>query len=159
MPDFPGLIPSTMADQRTITASASRLSARLFNYLSIGTTLLSATLYTLGQTLGNTKLAFLPLAMSLPPIMIWVAASMFVYAAIAHHPNLRVRHYNKWAGYRYYAIIGLLVVVANDAAHVVGWGGIWIFFVLALVPWASYDIWKAGREAWQDTIIEANAND
>jgi len=147
--------PPTMADTKTISAASCRLSARLFNYLSIGTTLLSASLYSLGQLLGNTKVAFLPLAMSLPPVMIWVAASMFVYAAIAHHPNLRVQHFNKWAGYRYYAIIGLLTVVANDAAHVVGWGGIWIFFVLALVPWASYDIWKAGKEEWQDTVYEA----
>jgi hypothetical protein len=147
--------PFTMADTKTISAASSLLSARLFNYLSIGTTLLSASLYSFGHLLGNTQVAFLPLAMSLPPIMIWVAASMFVYAAIAHHPNLRVRHFNKWAGYRYYAIIGLLTVLANDAARVVGWGGIWIFFVLALVPWASYDIWKAGREEWQDTVYEA----
>lgn len=155
MRDFPLFIVSAMAEPTVITATSSLRSARLFNYLSIATTLLSATLYTLGISLGNTKLAFLPLAMSMPPLMIWIAASMFVYAAIAHHPNHRVRHYNKWAGYRYYAIIGVLVVTANDAAHVVGWGGIWIFFVSALVPWATYDIWKAGREGWQDIVIEA----
>jgi hypothetical protein len=148
-----------VSEKTIITGASSLLSARLFNYLSIGTTLLSATLYTLGHSLGNSKIAFLPLAMSLPPVMIWVAASMFVYAAIAHHPNLRVRHFNKWAGYRYYAIIGLLTVVANDAAHVIGWGGIWIFFVLALVPWAAYDIWKAGREEWQDIEIETQDHD
>lgn len=143
-----------MAEKHLITAASSLRSARLFNYLSIATTLLSASLYSLGQFLGNVKIAFLPLAMSLPPVMIWLAASIFVYAAIAHHPNLRVRHFNKWAGYRYYAIVGLLVVVANDAAHLVGWGGIWIFFVLALVPWAGYDIWKAGSESWQDIEID-----
>ncbi len=143
-----------MAEKHLITAASSLRSARLFNYLSIATTLLSASLYSLGQLLGNVKIAFLPLAMSLPPVMIWLAASIFVYAAIAHHPNLRVRHFNKWAGYRYYAIVGLLVVVANDAAHLVGWGGIWIFFVLALVPWAGYDIWKAGSEPWQDIEID-----
>jgi hypothetical protein len=148
-----------MAEQKTITATSSRFSARLFNYLSIATTLVSASLYTLGSFMTDKKMAFLPLAMSLPPVMIWVAASMFVYAAIAHHPNLRVRHFNKWAGYRYYAIIGLLVVVANDAAHLIGWGGIWVFFVLSLVPWSLYDIWKAGREEWQDTVIEVQHHD
>lgn len=148
-----------MADKTIISGASSLRSARLFNYLSIGTTLLSASLYTLGETMGNTKLAFLPLAMSLPPMMIWIAASIFVYAAIAHHPNLQVRHFNKWAGYRYYAIIGILTVVSNDAAHAIGWGGVWIFFVLALVPWAVYDIWRAGREEWQDTVIEAQHHD
>jgi len=148
-----------MTEPTIITGASALRAARLFNYLSIATTLLSASLYTLGQTLGNTKLAFLPLAMSLPPVMIWVAASMFVYAAIAHHPNLLARHYNKWAGYRYYAIIGLLTVVANDAAHWIGWGGIWAFFVIALVPWSMYDIWKAGREDWQDTIVETEQYD
>lgn len=155
---FPSFI-SIMADTIVISAASSLRSARLFNYLSIATTLLSASLYTLGQMLGNTKIAFLPLAMSLPPVMIWVAASMFVYAAIAHHPNLKVQHYNKWAGYRYYAIIGLLTVTASDAAHIIGWGGIWAFFVIALVPWSLYDIWKAGREDWQETIVEVEKYD
>lgn len=155
---FPTLI-VIMADQTIITAASSLRSARLFNYLSIGTTVFSASLYALGTSMGNTKLAFLPLAISWPPVMIWVAASMFVYAALAHHPNPITRHYTKWAGYRYYAIIGLLTVTANDAAHIIGWGGIWIFFVVALVPWATYDIWKAGKEDWQDTIIEAEHHD
>jgi hypothetical protein len=39
--------------------------------------------------MADKKLAFLPMAMSLPPIMIWLAASIFVYASIAHHPDLR----------------------------------------------------------------------
>jgi len=138
-----------------VTAASCLRSARLFNYLAVGTTLLSAALFTLGQTMADKKLAFLPIAMSLPPIMIWLAFSIFVYASIAHHPDLTVRHYNKWAGYRYYAVVGTLTVFSNDLAHLpTGWPGVYALMILVLVPWSLYDIWKAGRENWQDIEVE-----
>lgn len=144
-----------MAEIKSLSAASCRRSARLFNYLAVASTVLSAGLYTLGSTISDKKLAFLPMAMSLPPVMIWLAASMFVYAAIAHHPDLKVRHYNKWAGYRYYALVGFLTIMANDLAHLpTGWGGVWGLFIVALVPWALYDIWKAGKETWHDIDLE-----
>lgn len=151
--------PLTMAEKHLITAAACLRSARLFNYLAVATTVLSASLFTLGHFMADKKMAFLPMAMSLPPIMIWLAASIFVYAAIAHHPNLRVRYFNKWAGYRYYAIVGFMTIMANDLAHAIGWDGIWMLFIGALIPWAGYDIWRAGREPWNDIEIEAQAHD
>jgi hypothetical protein len=144
-----------MAELKIVTAASCLRSARLFNLLAVASTTLAATLFGIGQTLPNKKMAFLPLAMSLPPVMLWLAASIFVYAAIAHHPDLKVRHYNKWAGYRYYALVGFLTVMANDLAHLpTGWGGVWALFILALVPWSLYDIWKAGREDWHDIELE-----
>ena len=117
--------------------------------------MLSASLFSLGLTIADKKMAFLPMAMSLPPVMIWLAFSIFVYASIAHHPDLKVRHYNKWAGYRYYAVVGTLTVFSNDLAHLpTGWPGVYVLMVAALVPWALYDIWKAGREAWHDIEME-----
>ncbi len=143
---------------RLITATASLRSACLFNLLSVATTLLSASLYLLGHLLVDKKMALLPLAMSLPPVMIWLAASMFVYAAIAHHPNERVRHYNKWAGYRYYGLVGFLTIFANDLSHLPGgWGWVWATFLVALLPWSLWDIWKASREPWQDMEVEDHA--
>ncbi len=144
-----------MAKMHTLTASSCQRSARMFNLLAVGTTLLSIALFSLGQTMTDKKLAFLPMAMSLPPIMIWLAASIFVYAAIAHHPNERVRHYNKWAGYRYYGLVGFLTIFANDLAHLPGgWWWVWGIFFLALVPWSLWDIWKAGQEDWKDLHVE-----
>ncbi len=143
-----------MVEKHIITAASSRRSARLFNLLAVASTLLAVSLFGLGQLVADKKLAFLPMAMSLPPIMIWLAASIFVYASIAHHPNERVRHYNKWAGYRYYAIVGALTILANDLAQLpTGWMGVWALMILALVPWALYDVWRAGREPWQDMEI------
>jgi hypothetical protein len=146
---------TAMAEVKVVTAASCLRSARLFNYLAVASTALAAALFTLGLNIADKKMAFLPLAMSLPPVMLWLAASIFVYAAIAHHPDLKVRHYNKWAGYRYYAVVGTLTILANDIAHLpTGWGGVWALFILALVPWSLYDIWKAGREDWQDIELE-----
>ena len=142
-------------DKQHITAASCQRSARLFNYLAVGTTVLSASLFSLGLMIADKKMAFLPMAMSLPPVMIWLAFSIFVYASIAHHPDLKVRHYNKWAGYRYYAVVGTLTVFSNDLAHLpTGWPGVYVLLVASLVPWALYDIWKAGREAWHDIEME-----
>jgi hypothetical protein len=144
-----------VSDKHLITAASCLRSARMFNLLAVATTLLAASLFTLGQFIADKKLAFLPMAMSLPPVMIWLAASIFVYAAIAHHPHLTVRHYNKWAGYRYYGLVGFLTIFANDIAHLpTGWLGVWALMILALVPWALYDVWRAGKEDWQDLEID-----
>jgi len=148
-----------MSEKHLITAASCKRSARLFNLLAIATTMLSIILFSVGQMIADKKLAFLPMAMSLPPIMIWLAASIFVYASIAHHPDLTVRHYNKWAGYRYYAVVGTLTVVSNDMAHLpTGWTGVWAVMFLTLVPWAMYDVWKAGKEDWQDIEVEQGAH-
>jgi hypothetical protein len=148
-----------MTEKHLITAASCKRSARLFNLLAIATTLLAAGMFGLGNLIADKKLAFLPMAMSLPPIMIWLAASIFVYASIAHHPDLTVRHYNKWAGYRYYAVVGSLTIFSNDLAHLpTGWLGVWALFILALVPWSAYDIWKAGKESWRDIEVIKEAH-
>ena len=148
-----------MSEKHLVTAASCKRSARLFNFLAIVSTLLAAGMFGLGNLIADKKLAFLPMAMSLPPIMIWLAASIFVYASIAHHPDLTVRHYNKWAGYRYYAVVGTLTIFSNDLAHLpTGWLGVWGLFILALVPWSAYDIWKAGKEPWRDIEVIKEAH-
>ncbi len=148
-----------MSEKHLVTAASCQRSARLFNILAIASTLLAAGMFGLGNLIADKKLAFLPMAMSLPPIMIWLAASIFVYASIAHHPDLTVRHYNKWAGYRYYAVVGTLTIFSNDLAHLpTGWLGVWGLFILALVPWSVWDIWKAGKEPWRDIEVIKEAH-
>jgi len=148
-----------MTEKQILTAASCKRSARLFNILAVATTLLAASLFGMGLLVADRKLAFLPMAMSLPPIMIWLAASIFVYASIAHHPNLRVRYFNKWAGYRYYAVVGTLTILSNDLAQLpTGWVGVWALLLLSLVPWALYDIWRVGREDWHDLEIEREAH-
>jgi hypothetical protein len=62
-----------MSEKHLITAASSKFSARLFNLCAVGTTLLAAGLFGLGQMIADKKMAFLPMAMSLPPVMIWLA--------------------------------------------------------------------------------------
>ena len=144
-----------MKAKRLISASSSRFAAQLFNIITVGVMMISLTTLLLGKLLVSHKVGFLPLVLSMPPVMIWLAASMFVYAAIAHHPNETVRHYNKWAGYRYYGIVGFLTIFANDIAHLpTGWTGVWVLMGVALIPWSLYDLWRAGKEDWQDLVVE-----
>jgi hypothetical protein len=147
-----------MKATRVIPAASSRFAAQLFNIITVVALMLSLTALLLGKLLASQKVGFLPLVLSLPPVMIWLGASIFVYASIAHHPNSRTVHYNKWAGYRYYGVMGSLVVVGPMIYGLLGGlGGVMLvlgFAVLIIVPWALFDIYRAAREPWQDITIE-----
>ncbi len=147
-----------MKAKRVISASSARFAAQLFNILTVVALMISLTALLLGKLLASHKIGFLPFVLSLPPIMIWLGASIFVYASIAHHPNARTAHYNKWAGYRFYGVMGSLVVIGQPIYGLIGgFGGLMLVLGLAVaivVPWALYDIWRAARETWQDITIE-----
>jgi hypothetical protein len=146
-----------------ITASSSRFSAQIFNIITVVVMLISLSALLLGKLLASHKIGFLPFVLSLPPIMIWLGASMFVYAGIAHHPNSRTAHYNKWAGYRFYGVMGTLMVFGQPLYGLIGgWLGLMLVMGLAValvVPWALYDIYKAAREPWQDMTVEVASNE
>ncbi|MBU1664711.1 MAG: hypothetical protein KKG92_04830 [Gammaproteobacteria bacterium] len=125
-----------MPEKHLITADSCKRSARLFNY-------------------GTIAGALLPIPLG----MLWIAGSMFVYAANAHHPDPRVAHYIRWGGYRFYAVAGTVTVFSNDMAAFLGggakgWLAVWALAIVLLVPWSLYDIWKAGREDWKDIEVE-----
>jgi hypothetical protein len=90
--------------------------------------------------------------------MIWLGASIFVYASIAHHPNLQTRHFNKWAGYRFYGVMGSLVVFGQPIYSIAGgFTGLMMVMGLAvaiIVPWAIVDIVKARRAHWEDQVFD-----
>jgi hypothetical protein len=126
----------------TVTARKCWLSSQVFNIGSMISILLG------------------PLVV---PLVLWFAGSIFAYAAVAHHPDERVRHYNKWAGYRYYAYMGTLPTALifagtiQDVLHIkplVMWIGVWVVGLLALIPWGVYDLVKSRREDWRDITVE-----
>jgi hypothetical protein len=96
------------------------------------------------------------------PIAIWIAASIFVYASVAHHPNPRVVDYLRPAGHRFYGLVGALVVVLNFSSQLAklaggAWNlalGIWVISLLVVVVPAIRDILRAGRDNWQDMAVE-----
>lgn len=147
-----------MKVKRVISAKSSRFSAQLFNICSIAAITAGISALTLGKLLAGQKIGFLPLVLSFPPLMIWLAASIFVYASIAHHPNERTRHFHRWAGYRFYGATGAMMVIGQPIYELMGgWSGlmaVWLLVFLVVVPWGLYAIWKAAREDWQDMTIE-----
>ena len=99
----------------------------------------------------------------IPLLMIWIGASMFVYAANAHHPDQRVAYYTRRAGYRFYGVVGGMVIAAQP---ILSWVGgfkgvfvIWGLIALGLIPAAIWEIFKARREAWSDIVIEVPVNE
>ncbi|MEW5965677.1 MAG: hypothetical protein AB1720_01555 [Pseudomonadota bacterium] len=152
-----------MKAKRVISASSSRFNAQLFNLITVAALLISLTALLLGKLLASHNIGFLPFVLSLPPVMIWLGASIFVYAGIAHHPNPRTVHYNKWAGYRFYGVMGSMVVFGQLIYGLVGgWQGLMLVLGLAvaiIVPWALFDIYKAAREPWEDITIEVAINE
>lgn len=146
-----------MKTQRMISGKSARLSAQLFNIASIASITTGITAFLLGRLLASHKIGFLPYVLSFPPLMLWLGASMFVYASIAHHPNERTRQYHRWAGYRFYGVTGGMVVFGQPIYYLLGgWNGlmgVWGLIYAVVVPWGLYAIWKAAREDWQDIEV------
>lgn len=126
---------------KTITAAEQKRAAKLFTQLSCAATVL------------------MPLII---PMLLWIAASIFVHASIAHHPNQRVRDFLYPAGYRFYGVVGTLVVILNFSPQMSKWVGGWLH--LGVIIWVSSlliilvpgirDILRANKENWQDMTIE-----
>ncbi|MDP2878198.1 MAG: hypothetical protein Q8N74_01535 [Sulfuricella sp.] len=97
-----------------------------------------------------------------PLIMVWIAASIFVYASAAHHPDHRVGEFQRWAGYRFYGLVGTLVVTLNFSGEMKAWVGggvnlllaVWALSLLVVVPLGIWDLIRISRENWQDMLVE-----
>lgn len=128
-----------MKVKKVITAQQSRFSAQLFNIASVIATLIP------------------------PLLMIWIAASIFMYASIAHHPNPRTVYYNRISGYRFYGAAGAMMVFGQPIYGLFeNWHGliaVWSVLAVVVVPWGLLSIFKAGREQWQDMTIEVDTNE
>lgn len=127
-----------MEQKKHLSADSQRFSARIFNIASM-------------------------VASVIPPLlMIWIAASIFVYASVAHHPNPRVVHYNRIAGYRFYGVAGAMVVFGQPIYGLFGnWHGllaVWAIIALVVIPLGLRDLVRVRREDWRDMdVIEEKA--
>lgn len=133
-PDIPD-----MEQKKRISAGSQRLSAKIFNLASMVATVIP------------------------PLLMIWIAASIFAYASVAHHPNPRVVHYNRIAGYRFYGVAGAMVVFGQPIYGLFGnWHGllaVWAILALVIIPLGLRDLFRVQREDWQDMEIEVNGHE
>jgi len=102
-----------------------------------------------------------------PLLMVWIAASIFAYASVAHHPDMRVREYQRWAGYRFYGLVGTLIVVLNFSGEMKAWLGggmnllftVWALSLLVVVPLGIRDLIRIHRENWQDMMVEVQVHE
>lgn len=110
---------------------------------------------------------FSSIAMLVPVLIpIWIAASIFVYAAVVSHPNPRVYEYTRHTGYRFYSVVGALVVILNFSSHLASMAGgairlaliLWALGVLIVVPLGVRDVVRAAREPWRDMQFETDEN-
>ena len=96
------------------------------------------------------------------PMLLWIAASIFVYCAGAHHPNSKVREYLVPAGHRFYGVVGTLLVLLNFSSIIAKWVGgwwqlaliVWLISIVVVVPLGVRDIRRAKKEPWQDMAVE-----
>ena len=128
-----------MNQKKIISAAQQRISARIFNLASM-------------------------IAVLFPPLlMIWIGASIFAYASVAHHPNPKVVHYNRFAGYRFYGVAGAMVVLGQPIYGLFGnWHGllaVWAIMALVVIPLGLRDLIRVQRENWQDIEIEVNTHE
>jgi hypothetical protein len=128
-----------METTKLLSANSQRFSARIFNLCSM-------------------------VAVSVPVlVMIWIAASIFVYASVAHHPNEKVVHYNRIAGYRFYGATGALVIFGQPIYGLfsVWWQGllaVWLVAAVVVLPLGVRDLFRVQRENWQDMEINGTNN-
>ncbi len=101
--------------------------------------------------IGNIVAVMVPIPLG----MLWLGASMLVYAMNRHHPNEKVGHYTQQAAYRFYGITGFFVAAATFIP-----GGGWDYYLVAwglaaliLIPWSILDLVKIGRDDWEDIDI------
>jgi hypothetical protein len=130
-------------ETRILTAESQRKTAQRFNILSM---------------IAITLMPIFPL------LLIWIAGSILVYASSAHHPNPIIRNYIRFGGYRFYGLIGTVLVIltyTNELKKLFGgafhmWLVIWLVSFLVVVPLGLRDVIRAGRERWQDMTVEAS---
>lgn len=126
---------------RILSARSQMRAAQLFNMMSM---------------------AAITLMPAFPVLLLWIAGSIVVYSASICHPNPVVREYVKFGGYRFYGLVGSLLVVliyANELKKMFGgalqmWLLIWLISFLVVVPLGLRDIWRASKEEWRDIRME-----
>ena len=95
----------------------------------------------------------------LVPMILWFGVSIAIYIIAKHNPNERVGHFTQQAAYRYYGIIGFIVVAGTFFGTDVDlWIYTWLISAAILVPLSIYDLILIKKEQWADVEIEGEAS-
>ena len=144
------------AATKIITAKSARNTAALFNYGNVIAMLpgLFVVPTLLFGSAGHMSMIFMLIA-TIVPMILWFAVSIVIYIIARHHPNERAGHYTQQAAYRYYAVVGLIVVAGTFyGTNVNYWLATWVVCARILVPWSLIDLIRIFKEQWHDTTVE-----
>jgi len=124
----------TNTEHLKISAKSARKSAALFN-------------------IGN----IVSMLMPFPLGIFWMGLSMVVYAMNRHHPNEKVGYYTQQAAYRFYGIVGFVVVIAIFfGTEIVYWLVTWAICAGILTPWSIVDLIRIRKDDWHDSYFIKN---
>lgn len=94
----------------------------------------------------------------LVPMILWFGVSIAIYIIAKHNPNERVGHFTQQAAYRYYAIVGFIVVAGTFYGTDVNmWIWTWLISAIILVPLSIRDLFLIRKEQWVDVEIEGES--
>ena len=143
---------------RVISARACKISAQIFDYGNlIAVTLSGVPLFLVGGDVGYGTI--IAAVLGIVPMILWFGASMFVYAMLRHHPNEKVGHYSQMAAYRFYPVLGSLIVVGTFFPPDLFYYRVyWLITAAILIPWSIRDLIRINRDTWQDTVIPERAH-
>jgi cobalamin synthase len=126
----------TTTEHQKITAKSARKAAGLFN-------------------IGN----IISMLMPFPLGIFWMGLSMVVYAMNRHHPNEKVGNYTQQAAYRFYGVVGFVVVVAIFfGTEIYYWLVTWALCAAILIPWSIVDLIRIRKDDWQDSYFTNSDN-
>lgn len=112
----------------------------------------SAQIFNAGSVIAITVMPAFPI------LLLWIAFSIMVYSANIFHPNPVVREYTKFGGYRFYGLVGFILVTMNYSGLLIKLlgGGVhllillWIISILIVVPFGIRAIVNAEKDQWKD---------
>ncbi len=144
---------------KTVTGRSCRRAASTFDWGNlISVSLAGVPLFLVGSEVGIATIV--AAILGIVPLIFWFGASMMVYAMCRHHPDERVGRFTQWAAYRYYALMGSLIVVATffppDLDY---YRAYWVVAAIILVPWTLFALHRIYREDWTDVQIETDPED
>ena len=141
---------------KTISGKSARKSAALFNWgnmIAMSPGLIVIPMATFANP-DRMAMIFMFILMIVPMIL-WFAASIVIYIIARHHPNERVGHYTQQAAYRYYGLVGIIVVAGTFfGTDVRLWLITWTIAALIIIPWSILDLVRIRKEQWQDITLQ-----
>ncbi|AGA32109.1 hypothetical protein TVNIR_0404 [Thioalkalivibrio nitratireducens DSM 14787] len=139
---------------KTVTGRSCRRAASTFDWGNlISVSLAGVPLFLVSSEVGIATI--IAAIMGIVPLIFWFGASMMVYAMCRHHPEERVGRFTQWAAYRYYGLMGSLIVVATFFPPDLNYyRAYWVVAAAILIPWTLYALYRIYQETWRDFEIE-----